>query len=295
MTWSIPLPPPPGGSRPPVWTGSEFRVGDERVRVLSYTVGVSGWEHELTQLHDDLVSGQHFIDVASRRHALDQLRQWTPGPNPAILEVGCSGGHFLEMVVAAFPSAVVIGADYTRENLDELGDRLPTAPLLQFDITHCPLPDASVDAVVMINVLEHIDRHEVALAETARILKPGGVAIIEVPAGPELYDAYDAFLLHCRRYRLRDLEALARQCDLTPVFRSHLGFVLYPGFWLVKRLNQRRQAGDISVRKRVVEQSITSSHRGQGAASRLLAVERWLRERVFLPWGIRCLLTCVKG
>ena len=41
-------------------------------------------------------------------------------------------------------------------------------------------------AVVLLNVLEHIQDHEGALRQLYRILKPGGVVIIEVPAGPHL-------------------------------------------------------------------------------------------------------------
>ena len=37
------------------------------------------------------------------------------------------------------------------------------------------------------------------------MLKPGGVAVIEVPAGPELFDDYDRQLQHFRRYTLRGI------------------------------------------------------------------------------------------
>ena len=43
---------------------------------------------------------------------------------------------------------------------------------------------------MLLNVLEHIDDHSSAIAQVARVLKPGGVAVVEVPAGPHLYDTY---------------------------------------------------------------------------------------------------------
>jgi SAM-dependent methyltransferase len=63
--------------------------------------------------------------------------------------------------------------------------------LLHFDLRHCPLPDGSFDGVILLNVLEHIKEDAAALRQIARILKPGGIAAIEVPAGRGLYDIYD--------------------------------------------------------------------------------------------------------
>lgn len=52
------------------------------------------------------------------------------------------------------------------------------------DLTHMPLPDGSVDAVVCYHVLEHIPDDVAAMRELARILKPGGVLFLQVPWRP---------------------------------------------------------------------------------------------------------------
>ncbi len=108
-------------------------------------------------------------------------------------------------------------------------------PLLQFDLRDCPLPDNSVDAVLMLNVLEHIDHDGLAMHHVRRVLRPGGVAVIEVPAGPELYDVYDELLMHYRRYTARGLRSLIEGCGLEVVRFTHLGALLYPAFYVVKR------------------------------------------------------------
>ena len=57
----------------------------------------------------------------------------------------------------------------------------------------------------MLNVLEHIEDDNEALMQAKRILKPGGILVLEIPAGPHLYDIYDKFLRHFRRYNLSGL------------------------------------------------------------------------------------------
>ena len=96
-----------------------------------------------------------------------------------------------------------------------------------------------MDAVVTLNVLEHIDDDERALRQIHRILKPGGLAVIEVPAGPQLYDVYDKLLMHHRRYTLCGLSRLARTVGFELLTQSHLGVFVYPAFWLVKQRNKR--------------------------------------------------------
>jgi SAM-dependent methyltransferase len=58
--------------------------------------------------------------------------------------------------------------------------KLPPLRLLQMSATKMALPDAAFDFACSFSVFEHIDEPEAALAEVARILRPGGVAYISV-------------------------------------------------------------------------------------------------------------------
>ena len=51
---------------------------------------------------------------------------------------------------------------------------------------------------------------------------------------PRLYDAYDKYLRHYRRYQLKEVSQLLERAGLTVVTESHLGCVLYPAFVFVK-------------------------------------------------------------
>jgi SAM-dependent methyltransferase len=287
------FPPLPDGHDAPQWNGRAFRIGEGEVPILSYNIRESGWRDDLTTFHEDTAGEGIYIDRASRRHTIDQLRHVTTD-RPVMIDIGCSSGLMLRLLRKEFPGAAVLGADLVRGPLEALSRSLPGVPLLQFDLTSCPLPDQSVDAIVLLNVLEHIERDEAALAHVARILKPNGIAVIEVPAGPGLYDAYDKLLLHYRRYRMAELIDKTSRSGLEVVNKSHLGFFLYPPFWVMKKRNQRYLGESEEIQKRVVSQNITtaSSH---PIMDRLMELEAAVRRSVYYPFGIRCLLTCRKG
>jgi len=293
MIDDFPWPLLPGNPHPPVWTGSGFEVGPSRVPILAYEVGTSGWTGGLTRFHEETAGSDHFIDRASRGHALDQLAKYLRTSSPIILEVGCSSGFALRLLRERWPRALVIGCDYVREPLDELATRMPDLPLLLFDMVKCPLPTNSVDAIVLLNVLEHIQDDVAAVGQLYRILKPGGIAVIEVPAGPRLYDVYDKLLLHHRRYSKPDLAWLMKRNALQIIDQSHLGFFAYPGFWLAKYLNRSRVFENEQARKEVVAEEIRTTKNSR-LLDMIMRAELFLGRWVSYPFGIRCLMTCMK-
>lgn len=275
------------GGLVPEWVGKGFRVGDRVVPVLRYSGAESGWSDDLTRMHEESAGSDHPIDCLSRGWALAALRRHVRNATPVLLEIGCSSGFLLSDLSSQFATATVVGSDFLSEPLERLAAHLPGIPLLQFDAVRCPLPTASVDAVILLNVLEHIKDDLEALKQVARILNPGGIAVIEVPAGPHLYDVYDEQLRHYRRYSARALTSLIAAAGLTVAERSHLGFLTYPGFALTKRSNQRLATAGTDVKRRVVEANIANTRRSV-LLHRLLSLEAWLGRYVSYPFGIRC-------
>src|SRR6202049_3624682 len=229
------------GEEPPVLSGSAFVRSGESIRVLAYEVGESGWSDELTELHENATeSGSHFIDLASRRHAISELKR-TLGTRPAsIMEVGCSAGHLLADMRRSLPNATLTGGDYTLGTLIKLGEKMPDIPLVRFNLADSPLPSDSYDAMVLLNVLEHIEDDVAGAKDIARMLKPGGIAVIEVPAGPELFDDYDRELKHFRRYKLQGISDVVERAGLKIERRNYLGALIYPAFYLAKKISQSR-------------------------------------------------------
>ena len=142
-------------------------------RILAFDAEQSHWSPELTKLHEEEAGSGHPIDTAYREAAVYSLRHFRTAESPIILDVGCSSGYMLEEIRKSLPQAALIGSDYLSAPLMELAERMPDLPFLQFDLRRCPLPDACVDVVTALNVLEHIDRDEEALAEIFRYPAPG--------------------------------------------------------------------------------------------------------------------------
>jgi SAM-dependent methyltransferase len=290
---TFPWPSPPGTPVPPRWNGQGFEIAGQISRVLAYSTETSHWSDDLTSLHENEAGPNHPIDRASRRLAVASMRQ-LPSGAPVILDVGCSSGFVLEDLQAALPQARLIGADYLRGPLEGLARRMPEVPILQFDLRHCPLPNACVDGVTSLNVLEHIDDHVSALGEIHRILKPGGLAHIEVPAGPELFDVYDEHLMHHRRYRLSELVHLARQQGFAIRKATHLGYLIYPAFVHVKKRNRKLFSLPAQGKARLVARQIRQTRRTP-LLSLLMTAETLLGRVLSYPCGIRCVVLLQKN
>jgi SAM-dependent methyltransferase len=289
----FPWPSPRPGERVE-WTGHGFDVGGTNESVLTFLVEDSGWTDDLTSMHERTSGATHPIDVASRGRAIAELQRSGFGRRPGVLlEVGCSSGYLLRDAREAFPDALVIGSDYVAGPLRALAAEVPTQPLLNFDLTRCPLPDASLDAIVALNVLEHIEDDRAAVREMFRTLKPGAIAVIELPAIPGLYDVYDKFLMHHRRYSMAGARRLFEQAGFDVVRPSHIGFFVFPAFAAIKLRNKRYLSRPAAEQRAVVEKSIMQSKTSR-AMGWLMQLETWGSKRVQYPLGVRCVLTAVK-
>jgi ubiquinone/menaquinone biosynthesis C-methylase UbiE len=289
----FPWPTPQSAAAAPVWTGRGFAIGAEKLPLLSYLGGPSGWSDGLTELHEDAGGAAHPMDVASRNRTVRELKRYLPAgnKNPVLLEVGCSSGFLLPVLREHFPGSLVIGSDYVGGPLKKLSESMPDMPLLQFDLVRCPLPDACVDGAVLLNVLEHIEDDNGAMKQLHRVVKPGGVVYIEVPAGPHLFDLYDKHLMHFRRYEMKGLKDQLRNAGFEVLSHSHLGFACYPGFWWTKRQNAKYEKLSEEEKNKLIHQHISTTRKSL-MLSASLALDTVLDKIISLPWGVRCVVTC---
>jgi SAM-dependent methyltransferase len=80
--------------------------------------------------------------------------------------------------------------------------------VIRADARHLPLPTASVDLIIALDVLEHIDDDARALAEIHRVLRPGGTLFASVPCDMRLWSSHDVALGHVRRYTRETLSSV---------------------------------------------------------------------------------------
>ena len=89
------------------------------------------------------------------------------------------------------------------------------------------IANSSVDYVFTLNVLEHIEDDVEALRQLNRVLAPGGLIYVFVPAFPILYSEFDRRIGHYRRYRKGNLVqavTAAGFSDITAKYCDSLGF-----------------------------------------------------------------------
>jgi SAM-dependent methyltransferase len=109
------------------------------------------------------------------------------------------------------------------------------------DATALPFPDGTFDRIIAAEVLEHIVEDEAAIAELARVLRPGGTMAVTVPAWLAekvcwaLSDEYHAPFVpggHVRIYTEPKLRAKLRAAGLRPGGAHHEHGIHAPYWWL---------------------------------------------------------------
>lgn len=161
-----------------------------------------------------------------------QARLILPELGSRVVEVGCGAGNF---TCRLLDRKIVVAVDSEPECLDRLRERYPQQPNLEI-VVDDPSSDSFLDlarfapdSCVCTNVLEHIADDRRALQSMARILRPRGTIALWVPAFQSLFGPMDVRLGHFRRYRRRDVQALAHLTGLT-IRKLH--YVNSAGFFL---------------------------------------------------------------
>jgi 2-polyprenyl-3-methyl-5-hydroxy-6-metoxy-1,4-benzoquinol methylase len=205
-------------------------------------------EHWSEGVADFNMAEEILVDLAEtiRRHpwwqaraalTLALLKTLQVAPAARVLDAGCGWGVTLDALERDGYQA--IGMDVSRRTLEQL-DR-HDRNLVEADLTR-PF-DREVkpfDAVLALDVIEHIDDDRTAVGRLGALARPGGIVIISVPALPEMYTEFDRIQGHRRRYLPETLRAAFEGSGLA------LEQVFWWGQWLVPAL--RRQRARIQVR-----------------------------------------------
>lgn len=117
----------------------------------------------------------------TERRLLDRMLAPCP-PEPRLLDAGCGPGPTLDELI---PHGRAVGIDFSTEQLRLAAERAPMAALVRGDIAALPFESDGFDAVVSLGVLMHLpnDEQDAALAEFARVLRPGSRLIVSDGAG----------------------------------------------------------------------------------------------------------------
>ena len=152
----------------------------------------------------------------------------------AVLDLGTSTGTNLRML-RDLRMTNVVGLDLSDEAIRFCAAK-GFGTVRKGDITAIPFADASFDLVLATDVIEHVDDDAKALREIRRVLRPGGKAIVTVPAFKALWGPQDVLALHKRRYRMKPLVREAEAAGLRIASRFHFNYLLFAPIYLARRL-----------------------------------------------------------
>jgi SAM-dependent methyltransferase len=126
---------------------------------------------------ETLVPGERTIAGFRLREALRALP--TQG---RVLEVGCGAGRFLRALARMRPGLELVGCDLSRGALARLSAAAPDIEIRRVEAAAAlPAADAEFDAVLALDVLEHLESPDAMLEQIRRVLVPGGAFHLHVP------------------------------------------------------------------------------------------------------------------
>ncbi len=165
-----------------------------------------------------------------------------------VLDAGCGTGGFMRRLNERFRPEMLVGLDISEEAL-RFCARRGLEDTRCCSIEEIPFPDETFDLVVSFNVICHeaVSDDLRTLGEMARVLRPGGWLLLNLPAFDILRGSHDAAVGGARRYRAPGVRSMLEDRGLRPALLTYYNTALFP-LAVVWRLWSRHRASSEDVR-----------------------------------------------
>ncbi|HKY98846.1 MAG TPA: class I SAM-dependent methyltransferase [Gemmatimonadaceae bacterium] len=187
-------------------------------------------------------SGNELDSLAEARNYYSWvLRQFEPYLGPEVIEAGAGIGTFSEFLLSSSKVKHLTAIEPASNTYPHLEARFRGNPgvttrkgyLSEF------YKDLKADAIVAVNVLEHIEDHELFLKEAHSAINPGGALLLFVPALPAIFGTLDKAFEHYRRYTRRSLREVIAAAGWSPKRVSYMNFPGIAAWFMAGRVMKK--------------------------------------------------------
>ena len=200
-----------------------------------------------------------------------------------ILDAGCGTGAILQRLgnpdknfgIDLAPEAIAFCRERGLENVREA------------DICDLPFAAESFDAVISSSVIYHEWVADVgaAIREMRRVLRPGGLLIVNVPAFRFLHSAHDVAVMTARRYRKPELRDLLRRQNFSIQRLTYWTTLLFPLAVIARTIGLSQMGRDFEINEDSLQQRLFT---------RIMDFELGLLRRTSMPFGVALLAVATK-
>ncbi|MBD0270900.1 MAG: class I SAM-dependent methyltransferase [Acetobacteraceae bacterium] len=199
------------------------------------------------QLMDEAEDGMWWY-LALHARVLDALRPHRAARGP-VLDAGCGTGGFLARLRRARPAGTVAGLEFNPDAAARARAKAG-APVAVGSVNAVPFADAAFAGLVSLDVLCHgAAEPDRALAEFHRVLRPGGMLVLNLPAFQWLRSAHDVRVHTTRRFTAEEVRALLAKAGFAEVRTRYWNSLLFPLMVLQRKVLARGadKASDVAL------------------------------------------------
>jgi SAM-dependent methyltransferase len=197
-------------------------------------------------------------------------------PGAQILDAGCGTGGLIRRLSPQNPSWQWTGVDLSPLACESSRNRC-TAEIVEASVEALPFAAERFDGVSSADVLYHVTDDRRALGEFFRVLKPGGVVVLNVPAYRWLWSYHDEAVHSQRRYGRRELLVKLREAGFINVKTTFWNTLLFPLIVIRRKCFPAPKSGsDVQLGSPLAEKIFNGLMKAEHA---------WLRKVGSLPFG----------
>jgi ubiquinone/menaquinone biosynthesis C-methylase UbiE len=152
---------------------------------LRATPEVEDFAHKYTEEGSGKVGGKLIDNYFKNVADLIITSGVTQKKKAKAVEIGCGEGFSTQRLAAMLPKGVTLSAsEYVKAMIPRAKKNNPGIAVIEESAYELTYKDKSIDMIFLLEVLEHLDYPDKALAEIARVLKPDGFLVLGVPREP---------------------------------------------------------------------------------------------------------------